>query len=84
MWKITQFHFIVINIYKSIAIPVGIQISMDLRHFSEDLWKCGLRSHSTTGGPSAEMRMKSFNEYTARLTRKLLLIRILEMELTGI
>ena len=76
---------------------------MDLRHFSEDLWKCGLRSrspaslflanhlytlgvgsNSATGGPSAEMRIKSSNEYTARLTRKLLLIRISEMELTGI
>ena len=29
-----------------IGIPVGIQSSTDLLHFSEDLWKCGLLSLS--------------------------------------
>ena len=79
---------------QSIGIPVGIQSSTDLLHFSEDLWKCGLLSlspaslflanhlltlgvgsNSAAGGPSAEMRIKSSNVDTARLTRTLLLIR---------
>ena len=79
---------------QSIGIPVGIQSSTDLLHFSEDLWKCGLLSLSpaslflanhlltlgvgsnlASGGPSAEMRIKSSNVDTARLTRTLLLIR---------
>ena len=78
----------------SIGIPVGIQSSTDLLHFSEDLWKCGLLSlspaslfhashlltlgvgsNSAAGHPSAEMRIKSSNIDTARLTRMLLLIR---------
>lgn len=79
---------------QSIGIPVGIQSSTDVLHFSKDLWKCGLLSlspaslflanhlltlgvgsNSTAGGPSAEMRIKSSNVDTARLTRMLLLIR---------